>query len=401
MEKTERLILIANPGSASRKYALYRGEELLASLHFEFVNNKPICTLRDAADNKTPVKIDIAKIEQAVGLIHGILVDHRYLHEDENFDAVVIRIAAPGDYFASDHVVDDEFFKQLETAKKNAPLHAPVTAAEIEHLSKVFKGIKLIAVSDSAFHAGKPKLMQYYPFDTELADKHGLKRYGYHGLSVASIVRYMKEQDILAEKMIVCHIGSGSSISAVYKGQSLDNSMGFSPLEGVMMSTRVGSMDVAAALRIKQYLGLDDDGLEKYLNKQAGLLGVTGFTDDFRLAVQARDKDNNPQASFALALFAHRIQCLIGQMAAEMNGVDAIVFSGTVGERGFEIRLPVMEKLGYLGFRIDAEKNNNTYLEAGYANVAASEDDKPIYVVRTDEARQMVFAAGQLLDKLA
>ncbi|MDR0591133.1 MAG: hypothetical protein LBG75_01025 [Candidatus Nomurabacteria bacterium] len=401
MEKTDRLILIANPGSASRKYALYRGEELLASLHFEFVDNKPVCNLRDAEDNKTPVKIDITKIDQAVGLIHDILVKHGYLHEDESFDAIVIRIAAPGDYFTADHVVDDEFFKQLETAKKNAPLHAPVTAAEIEHLSKAFKGIKLVAVSDSAFHASKPKLMQYYPFDTDIADKYGLKRYGYHGLSVASIVRYMKEQGILADKMIVCHIGSGSSISAVYKGESMDNSMGFSPLEGVMMSTRAGSLDVAAALRIKQYLGLDDDGLEKYLNKQAGLLGVTGFTDDMRLAVQARDEDNNAKASFAIALYVHRIQCLIGQMAAEMNGVDAIVFSGTVGERGFEVRLPIMEKLGYLGFKIDAEKNNATYLESGYANVAASEDDNPIYVVKTDEARQMVFAANQLIDKLA
>lgn len=401
MDKTNRLVLIANPGSASRKYALYRGEELLASLHFEFVDNKPICNLRDAADNKTPVKIDLAKLDQAVSLIQGILVDHKYLHADETFDAIIVRIAAPGDYFTEDHIVDGEFFKQLEVAKKNAPLHAPVTAAEIEHLSKAFKGIKIVAVSDSAFHAGKPKLMQYYPFDTELADKHGLKRYGYHGLSVASLVRYMKENDLLADKVIVCHIGSGSSVSAVYKGESMDNSMGFSPLEGVMMSTRAGSLDVAAALRIKQYLNLDDDGLEKYLNKQAGLLGVTGFTDDMRLAVQACDEDSNARASFAIALYVHRIQCLVGQMSAEMNGVDAIVFSGTVGERGYEIRLPIMEKLGYLGFKLDAEKNNATYLEAGHANVALNTDDKPIYVIRTDEARQMVHAANQLLDKTA
>jgi acetate kinase len=379
---------------------LYRGEELLASLHFEFADGKVICNLRNAADEKTPVAVEAEDLGGVVGLIHQILVDGGYLKSDEEFDAIVIRIAAPGDYFTADHVVDAEFFEQLEVAKKDAPLHAPVTAAEIEHLSKAFAGTKLVAVSDSEFHASKPKLTKYYAFDTDLADKHGIKRFGYHGLSVASIVRYMKEQNILADKMIVCHIGSGSSVTAVLNGTSLDNSMGFSPLEGLMMSTRAGSMDVAAALRIKQYLDLDDDGVEKYLNKQAGLLGVTGFTDDMRLAVEARDKKQDERATFAIDLYVHRIQCVIGQRAAELGGVDAIVFSGTVGERGYEIREPVMSKLGFLGFELDAGKNNSIYLESGHDNIATEGDSKPIYVVKTDEARQMVFAANQLLNSL-
>ncbi|MDR0398047.1 MAG: hypothetical protein LBH36_02590 [Candidatus Nomurabacteria bacterium] len=400
MEKTDRLLMIVNPGSASRKTALYRGEELQASLHFEFVNGKVICTLRDAEDNKTPVPVEIGKIDEALSHAHGIFAKHGYLHEDEDFDGIVIRVVAPGDYFAKDHVVDDEFMSQLGKAKMNAPLHAPVTEREIIKLRESFGNLQIIAVSDSAFHATKPKLMQYYPFDTEVADLHSLKRYGYHGLSVASLVRYMKEHDILADKTIVCHIGSGSSITAVYQGKSIDNSMGFSPLEGVMMSTRAGSMDVAVALRLKQHLGLSDEGLEEYLNKKSGLLGVSGSSDDMRLIVKARDEESDARASFAFALYVHRIQCVVGQMAAEMNGVDAIVFSGTVGERGFEVRHPIMEKLDYLGFNMDYEKNDKTYLESGHANLAASEEDKPIYVIRTDEARQMVYAANQLLDSV-
>ena len=397
MVKKSRLALITNPGSSSRKYALYRGSRFVASLHFEIIEKKVECTLKDADGKRCAVDIELKTLEQAVGHIHDILVDAKFLGANEEVDIVIVRVAAPGDYFAEDHLVDEEYLEQLEAAKEKAPLHVPNALKEIAHFRQSFKKSKLVSVSDSAFHAGKPKLAMYYPFDMELADKYGIKRYGYHGLSVASVIEYMEKNEILAEKVIVCHIGSGSSVSAVYRGKSMDNSMGYSPLEGVMMATRSGSMDVAAALAIKRNLGLTDDELEKYLNKEAGLLGVSGLSADMRDVEVARDK-NDERSSFALALYVHRIQALIGQMAAALNGMDALVFTATVGERAGNERAAIMKKLTYLGVEEDLERNK-VNLPAGHALVS-TDDSVPVYAIKTDEFGQMVKQANMLVDGL-
>lgn len=396
MEKKQRLVLIANPGSASRKYALYCGESFLASLHFEVEDKKVVCTLKDSEGVRKPVSVKVENLEDSVAHIHEILVEAGYLGGGVELDAIIVRMVAPGSYFSRDHIVNKEFLDKLKVAKANAPLHAPVTAKEIAHFKSAFPKLTIVAVSDSAFHATKPKLTKYYPIDMELAEKYEIKRYGYHGLSVGSVVRYMKKNDLLAEKMIVCHIGSGSSVTAVFRGESVDNSMGFSPLEGVMMSTRCGNIDVAAALAIKKHLDLSDVELEKYLNKQSGLLGVSGRSGDMRDILQARD-DGDEVASFALALYVHKMQVVIGQMAAVLNGVDALVFTATIGERSAEVRSAVTNKLSYLGFKLDKEKNQIN-LPSGHAELQKDGASKPVFAVKTDEFLQMVVRANRVLD---
>jgi len=389
------LVLITNPGSASRKYALFDHENFLASFHFEYENGSVICNIDDPDDGKKIIKPDFSDLTDTVSHIGKILQNEGYINDQHKLSAIVARLVAPTDYFAKHHIVDDEFMANLEVAKARAPLHTPVIAAEIAHFREQFKSLPIIAISDSAFHSTKPELMKYYPFDTELADQSGIKRYGYHGLSVGSIVHTMKTEDILPAKLIVAHLGSGSSISAVFEGSAMDTSMGYSPLEGLMMSTRSGSLDIAAALAIKRELQLDDEGLEKYLNKQAGLLGVSGSTDDMREIIAGRDA-GDAKATFAHALFVYRVQNLIGQMAASLGGVDALVFTATIGERSDEIRHYVTQKLSYLGFQLDEAKNQKPQFTGKYANIAAK-NSKPIYVIHADETGEMIRLALEYL----
>ena len=395
-----KLILITNPGSASRKYALYDGDQLLAQLHFEYVGKKVVCTLKDDKGNKKDIKTAIKDLNEAIADVPRILKEEEYISEQHKLEAVVVRIVAPGDYFTKDHIVDSEYMKQLKIAEKRNPIHVPTTANEIRGIRESFADVKIVSVSDSAFHWEKPDTMKYYSFDMELADKTEIKRYGYHGLSYAFISRYMKEQGILPEKLVAMHLGSGSSVSAIFEGKAMDNSMGYTPLEGVAMSTRVGMIDAAAALGLKKELKIEsDEEFLLYLNKQCGLLGLSGASDDMREIIQKRD-EGDLRATMAHSIFVYRIQAYVGQMAASLGGCDALVFAGTIGERSDEIRRFVTQKMGYLGFKLDNEKNENPVFEGRHALISTA-DSKPIYIVMTDETDQMIYRAQALLAKEA
>lgn len=394
--KNPRLILITNPGSSSRKYALYREDELLCSLHFEFEGKKVVCTLKRADGTKKKLPETYRDLSETVGALNKILTDEGYLGGVSKIDAILARTAAPGEFFSHDHLVDKSVLKELDAAKKKAPLHIPTVAGEIEQFVKDFEGTPIITISDSGFHNDRPDLMRYYAFDTDLADKFDIKRWGFHGLSMGSIKSFMEREGILPEKLIVCHLGSGSSLTAIFQGKSLDTTMGYTPLEGLCMSTRSGSMDPAAALALKRHLKIkDDEEFEKYLNKQCGLLGLSGQTDDMREIIRLRD-EGDEKGTFAHAMYVYRVQSEIGRLAASLGGVDAIVFTATIGERSAEIRKCISQKLGYLGFELDAEKNEGE-LENRCENIAAA-SSKPIYVIRTDEFEEMIRRAKVILD---
>lgn len=393
-----KLILITNPGSASRKYALYDGRQLLAQLHFEYVGKKVVCTLKDKDGNSKKIKTDnLQDLNECVANVASILRDEQYITEKNKLAGIVVRVVAPGDYFVEDRVVDNEYMKMLAIAEKRNPVHVPNTANEIKGLREAFAGTKIVAVSDSAFHWSKPDTMKYYSIDMDIADKYGIKRYGYHGLSYGFISRYMKEHEILPEKLVVLHLGSGASAAAILNGNAMDNTMGYTPLEGLTMSTRCGTMDITAALALKSALKIEsDEELQFYLNKKCGLLGLSGATDDMRDIIQKRD-EGDLRATMAHSIFVYRIQSAIGQMAASLGGVDAIVFAGTIGERSDEIRRFVSQKLAYLGFRLDDAKNEAPEFTDAHALISAS-NSKPIYIVRTDETDQMINRALALLD---
>ncbi len=393
----EKLFLVTNPGSSSRKYALYRGDEAVCTLHFEMEGRDVVCTLKRADGSKQKLTNGFKKLTDTVKYVKDILENEGYLDKNNVLSAVLARVVATGDYFAHDHLVDAECLKKLEIGKKRAPLHVPVVAAEIEACVKEFDGTPVMIISDSAFHTSRDDTHTYYAIDTELADKAEIKRYGFHGLSMGSISGYLEAEKLGAEKIIACHIGSGSSVTALKDGKSFDTTMGYTPLEGVMMATRCGDIDATAAMAIGRELGLEGEKLEEYLNKQCGLKGVTGETDDMREVLSLR-ADGDARAKLAYNMYIYRIQRAIGQMAASLQGVDALVFTATIGERNSEIRRDIVAGLGYLGFKLNDTKNDDGFGDNRHCNIAAS-GSKPIYVIQTDETGEMIRRALALLEK--
>ncbi|MDR2336736.1 MAG: DUF1464 family protein [Candidatus Nomurabacteria bacterium] len=394
-DKTEKLILVANPGSSSRKYALYHGTKLWVSMHFEYEGGKIVCTGRDADGNERRLDQSFDNFTQATLQLKNILVELGALSPTQNIDILTIRVVAPSDYMTKHHVVDEEFLTKIDEVAPKAPLHIPVLAQEIVAFKQAYPKLKIVAVSDSKFHQTKPMVRKYYAIDPNLADKLEIRRYGYHGLSVASVVRTMKTEDILPKKLIVCHIGSGSSVSAVENGKSVDNTMGFSPLEGVMMATRSGSIDVEAALDIKREMGFETDlELSQFLNKKSGFSGMAG-SDDLREVLKLREKGDG-NAKLAYDLFIYRLQTAIGQMVASLGGVDAIVFAATIGERSSIARADIMKQLEFLGFRIDETKNEEGLSGKTLVNVG-KDIFKPIYVIKTNETDEMILQALDLV----
>lgn len=387
------LILVVNPGSSSRKYGLYADGQKSATINFEFEDNKVVGKI-EFGGQKHPIDCNDLDLSGVSGHILPLFHKYEIISPDDELSAIGIRVVAPVMRFTKDELLTDEVEEVLEAIQQKAPLHITTVLAEIKQIKNHFPSTPLIAVSDTAFHTTKPSHAWYYGIDTKFADESGIKRYGYHGISIGSIVHYLTEKSLLEPKTIICHLGSGSSITAVMDGKSAETTMGYSPLEGLLMASRSGNIDVSAALAIKRELGLTDDGLEQYLNKQSGLLGVSGSSNDIRQLLIS-EQQGDKRAKLALDLFVYRIQQSIGQMAASMNGVDSIVFTGTIGERSSVIRQRIIERLSYLGLTCDVQLNDSTF-EPSVANIE-TKGHKPVLVVSTDEAAEIARRATTYL----
>lgn len=381
------LVLIANPGSASRKYALYEGERPRAELHFEFVYQKLACTLLRGGQQHA-VHLDFNDMGAAASNVMRLLQENGALEADEQISALGLRIVAPSAYFLHDHVIDDEVIGWLEQILPRAPLHITATLDELHALRAQFANIPVVGVSDSAFHATKPDYAWNYGISLEDADRYEIKRFGYHGLSVAASVDVLAAAHKLPSKLVVCHLGSGASVSAVLGGKSVDNTMGYSPLEGVVMATRSGTIDHTAARALKDVFHFDDNELEKYLNNHSGLLGLGGSSDIRELL--RREDDGDHRSQLALQTFVYSVQKAIGQMTAALGGVDALLFTGTVGERSAPMRERIVDRLHYLDFIIDTDANAACTAPEELTVVSRLAHSKPIYVLPTAEAGELV-----------
>jgi acetate kinase len=390
------IIFIVNPGSASRKYALYIGGVKKANLHFEIVDEKVVGEL-ECDENKYLEKYDDANLANAPHRTLPLLHKYKILSETDEISAIGIRIVAPSKRFMQDEQVTDDVVSVLEDLSRESPLHIKTALLEIKQLRIRFPEVPIIAVSDSAFHATKPAHARYYAIDTKLADKLEIERYGFHGVSIRSIVDKLKKDEVLLPKTIICHLGSGCSVTAVENGKSIETTMGYSPLEGVVMATRSGSIDVSAALAIKRDLGFSPGELEEFLFRKSGLLGLSGSSDDIRQLIASETK-GDARAKLALDIFVYRLQQAIGQMAASMDGVSCLVFTGTVGERSSIIRARVLKRLSYLGFDISPKTNEETFEPTEITNVA-NLSSKPILVVLTDEAAELAHRTEEYIKK--
>ncbi len=394
---SESLTLVVNPGSASRKYALFNDSQLRASIHFEFVDNN-VAGKIDYLGIQQDIDCSGMDLNQAASRVVSIFIDHGVVRSVTDVAVIGIRLVAPSHKFMRDELITPAIESLLEQVEQIAPLHVSTVLSEIRQLKEAMLDTPIIAISDSAFHESKPIKAWSYGIDVDLANRLDIKRYGYHGISVGSVVKRMENDGTLMPKTIVCHLGSGSSVTAVNNGESYDNTMGYTPLEGLIMASRSGSIDVAAALTIKRDLRLSDEELEKYLNSKCGLLGVSGSSNDIRQLIDSEEKGDE-RASLALELYVYRVQQAIGQMVASMGGVDCLVFTATVGERSNIIRSRIIERLGYLGLEHDQTINEQIYEPVVIANIATN-SSKPIYVISTDESVEIANRAEYFLQNL-
>lgn len=379
------LILVANPGSSSRKYALYESDKLAlrAELHVESSDGQIVATLRTNSGSRQ-VETTLSEVHDAPREVRGILVRENILNENEAITAIGLRVVAPGSYFMEDRVISDEVIAKLEETKSLAPIHIFATLEELKILREYFGQTPVVAVSDSAFHRTKPPYAWNYGINIQDADSLEIKRYGYHGISVASAVDELWNRGKLPPKVVVCHLGSGSSVSAIFHGRSIDNTMGFTPLEGVLMATRSGDISPGAVRALQTKLGMDWSGIESYLNQRGGLLGIGG-SNDIRDLIE-REKNGDHLAHLALTTLVHTIHKAIGSMIATLNGCDLLVFTGTVGERSAILRKRIVAHLEFVNFIIDGNLNDGCTEPDQLTSISQSAKSKPIIVIPTNES---------------
>ena len=300
-------------------------------------------------------------------------------------DAVGHRVVHGAEKFSKSVLLTDEVIQQIKDCYDLAPLHNPANVTGIEAVEEILPGIKQVGVFDTAFHQTMPAKSYMYALPYRFYKEDGVRRYGFHGTShryVSARVCEMLGVDIATKKIITCHVGNGGSITAVLYGKSVDTSMGLTPTEGLMMGTRVGDIDPGALTYLMKKHNLSADDLQKIINKESGVLGVSGISSDMR-EIESADKAGNESAHLALEMYEQRIIKYIGAYAAEMGGVDIIVFTGGVGENQTGLRANVCRPLGFMGVTLDEPLNAVT---RGTETVISTETSKvKVVVVPTDE----------------
>lgn len=281
-------------------------------------------------------------------------------------DAVGHRVVHGGDVFRSAAVIDENVEAAIDDLSKLAPLHNPVNLSGIRAARECLPHVPHIAVFDTAFHSTLPTRSKLYALDREVASRHGVRRYGFHGTShqfVANRAATFLGENLIDLRVITCHLGGGCSLCAIEYGRSIETSMGMTPLEGLVMATRSGDIDSGAVVQLMREEKLDADGVDELLNKRSGLSGLSGVGADMR-DIESAAAEGNEQAQQALQVFCHRIRKYIGAYAAVMGGVDVIVFTGGIGENSAVVRHRVTQRLEFLGARLDDARNRGISLKA-------------------------------------
>ena len=359
-------VLVINCGSSSLKYQLIdmATEESLAQGLVERIGIEgSVLTQKVEGKDKYIVKEEMKDHKDAIRLVLAALVDENngVIKSMDEISAVGHRVVHGGEKYKESVVINDEVKANIEECFKLAPLHNPANMIGIKACEELMPNTPMVAVFDTAFHGTMPEDAYLYALPYELYEKHGIRKYGFHGTShkyVSQTCAEVMGRDIKDLKIITCHLGNGASLCAVKNGVSVDTSMGFTPLEGVAMGTRCGNIDPAIVTFLMKEEGLSVDEVNDLLNKKSGVLGISGISSDFRDIEDAAFNKDDRRAKLALKIFEYKIRTTIGAYAAAMGGVDAIVFTAGVGENGPETREKCLEGLEFLGVEIDREANN-------------------------------------------
>ena len=395
-------ILVLNAGSSSLKYQLI-------DMDTQTVLAKGLCERIgiDGILNHTPQGCDKIKIEAqmpdhavAIKLVTEALLskEHGVISSMEEIGAVGHRVVHGGEYFNSSVIIDEDVKKKIAECSALAPLHNPANLTGIEACEKAIPGVPMVAVFDTAFHQTMPAEAYLYPIPYEYYTKYKIRKYGFHGTSHYFVSKRAAEiigKPLEEIKMITLHLGNGSSITAIKDGKSIDTSMGFTPLAGVMMGTRSGLIDPAIIPFIAEKEGLTVDQVNDVLNKKSGALGVSGVSSDFR-DIEDAAAQGNERAQLALDMFENSVKRYIGLYATVMGGLDAIVFTAGVGENNMYLRENLLTDMEFMGITVDKEKNKVRGVEA---EITGPGSRVRSFVIPTNEELTIALDTQKLLEK--
>ena len=383
-------ILVLNCGSSSLKYQLIDMENeavlCIGLVERIGIEGSILTQKKDGVEGKYVKEQPMKDHQDAIQLVLEGVLDPTYggVKDMNEINAVGHRVVHGGEKFASSVVITDEVEEAIRKCSELAPLHNPANLMGIDAIKAVLPGVPNVGVFDTAFHQTMPASSYLYGLPYRLYTEYGVRRYGFHGTShkyVSQRAAEMLGKDIADLKIITCHLGNGASVAAVDGGKVVDTSMGLTPLEGLIMGTRCGDIDPAIIPFIMKKENLDADGVDKLMNKESGVYGMTGISSDFRDICDAA-AEGNQQAIDALDAYHKRVKKYIGSYAAEMNGVDAIVFTAGLGENGIDDRLAIASNLEVLGVKMDAEANN----VRGKERVISAADSKvKVLLIPTNE----------------
>ena len=386
------VILVLNCGSSSIKYQVIDMEaassKLLAKglveriglpegdLTHKPVGKEPFEAHQPIPDHTTGISLVLKALTDPV---HGVISSL------DEVKAVGHRVAHGGEFFPASCLVDEEVKAKIRSLFEIAPLHNPANLEGVLSIEKVLPGVPQVTVFDTSFHQTIPDINYMYALPYAYYEKYRVRKYGFHGTShkfVAHVGAKLAGLDIDHSKIITCHIGNGASVTAVLNGKSFDTSMGFSPLDGLVMGTRCGQVDASAITFIGEKEGMSYAELNTMMNKQSGVQGLTGISSDMRDIDRAYD-EGNPRAILARDMYYNRIKKFVGEYAAEMGGVDLIVFTGGVGENSSEMRETVCSGLEFMGVKFDREANRGV---RGVDKILSAPDSKvKVAVIATNE----------------
>lgn len=382
-------ILVINCGSSSLKYQLIdmKNELSLAQGLVERIGMEGSALIQKV-NGKDKFELKASMKDHRDGISHVIDAllhkEHGVIKDVSEIKAVGHRVVHGGEKYSKSVIIDDEVMEDLVEFSALAPLHNPPNIIGINAVRELMPNIKMVAVFDTAFHQTMTEKAFLYALPYELYEEDNIRRYGFHGTShryVAERTAQIMGKPFEDLKIITCHLGNGSSITAVDKGKSVDTSMGFTPLEGLVMGTRCGDIDPAIIPYLMDNKGLSSDEVSDLMNKESGVLGISGVSSDFRDIEDAASKGNK-RAQMALDVFHYRVKKYIGEYIAVMNGVDAIVFTAGVGENGVETREEITNNLEYLGIELDKDRNN---VRSKETLISKDSSKVKVFVIPTDE----------------
>ena len=377
-------ILVLNSGSSSLKYQLFNVDgdsyEVIAKGNAERIGIYGSFVSIKLGDGEKLIKeVALPSHNEAIKEVLNLLLNGALKNLDE-LDGVGHRIVQGGSYFDKSVLITDDVLQKIDELSTLAPLHNPAAVLGIKAVKNALPHIKQVAAFDTAFHQSMPKESFLYPLPLEQYEQHQIRRYGAHGTSHQYVAR--RAADLMGRngKFITCHLGNGASLSAVDNGKCMDTSMGFTPLAGIMMGTRCGDIDPYIPLHIMKYQRKTVDEVNDLLNKQSGMLGLSGFSDN--RDVEAKFLAGDERAKIAMEVYVHTILRFIGAYIAVLGGVDAIIFTAGIGENSPLLRKMICERLAYLGISLVENANNKRGEEV---EISTSDSKVKIFVIPTNE----------------